>query len=298
MVDDGGSNKVLRDEFGLLPTSGIRLALVALSTKSSLLRKLFTYRFSKGEGISGMTFGNLFLAAVADITGSQEKAIQETAQLLSVKGQILPISYDSVKLVAYYEDGKKVVGEHAIDEAKYDGTKKIKELTTEPKAQINKKAQDAIERADYIVLGPGDFYTNTVANLVIDGVVDAINKSKAKIIFIGNLMTKYGETYNYKFSDFLTDLARYIPMERLNYVVVNSDTKYPPFALEKYATEHAVPVEDDLEDFGLPTSVNVIRTPILSRKVLEGEKGDILKRSILRHDSNKLGEAIVKIISG
>lgn len=126
MVDDGGSNKVLRDEFGLLPTSGVRLALVALSTKSSLLRKLFMYRFSKGRGISGMTFGNLFLAAVADIEGSQEQAIKQTAELLSVKGEILPISYDHVRLVAFYENGMKVVGEHVIDEARYDGTQKIK----------------------------------------------------------------------------------------------------------------------------------------------------------------------------
>lgn len=296
MADDGGSNKVLRDEFGLLPTSGVRLALVALSNKRSLLRKLFMYRFNKGNGISGMTFGNLFLAAVADITSSQEKAIEQTAEILSVKGKILPISYSNIRLVATYQNGLKVVGEHQIDEPKHDGKIKIVKLETKPKATINEKASVAIKEADFIVLGPGDFYTNTIANLVIKGVVDDIKKSKAKIIFIGNLMTKYGETYGYKYSDFLNDLKKYIPISRINFLIVNSDTKYPKFAVKKYEEENAVPVIDDLGQYDLPSRTKVIRVPLLSRKVLEEEKGDILKRSILRHDSLKIAKVLAEII--
>lgn len=298
MADDGGSNKVLRDEFGLLPTSGVRQALVALSTKRSLLRKLFMYRFSKGNGISGMTFGNLFLAAVADIISSQEKAIEQTAQLLSVRGDILPISYEYIRLVATLENGLKIVGEHEIDEPKHNGKLRIVKLSTKPKAKIHEKASDAIKKADYIIVGPGDFYTNTIANLVVDGVVDAIKKSKAKIIFIGNLMTKYGESYNYKHSDFIEDLKRYIPLERINFIIVNSDIKYPKFTLKKYKKEHAIPVVDDLQGYDLKRPTWVIRVPVLSRKILEEEKGDSLKRSILRHDSRKIGEVIAKIIFG
>jgi len=115
MADDGGSNKVLRDEFGLLPTSGIRQAIIALSRDTSLLRQLFEYRFYQGTGISGMTFGNLFMAAVSDILGSQKKSIQETCKLLGVQGHILPVSYDNTSLVATYEDGTEVLGEHYID---------------------------------------------------------------------------------------------------------------------------------------------------------------------------------------
>lgn len=293
MVDDGGSNKVLRDEFGLLPTSGIRLAMVALSSEPSLLRELFTYRFSKGTGISGMTFGNLFLAAVTDIVGSQEKAIEATNKLLSVKGEIIPISYGDVKLVAEFENGLKVVGEHEIDEPKHDGKLRIKTLTTEPKAQINPQAEKEILSADVIILGPGDFYTNTIANLVIEGVVPAIMKSKAKVIFITNLMSKYGEAYNYKASDYINDLGKYMPAERLDTILINNDMDYPKSALEKYEEEQSIPVEDDLND---SLKAKIARAPLVLKKELKPQEGDVLKRSIIRHSKKKLGEELQKII--
>lgn len=294
MVDDGGSNRVLRDEFGLLPTSGIRLAMVALSSEPSLLRELFTYRFSKGTGITGMTFGNLFLAAVTDIVGSQEKAIEATNKLLSVKGEIIPMSYGDVKLVAEFENGLKVVGEHEIDEPKHDGKLRIKTLTTEPKARINPQAEKEILGADVIILGPGDFYTNTVANLIIDGVVPAIVKSKAKVIFVTNLMTKYGEAYDYKASDYITDLGKYMPVDRLNVVLMNNDMEYPKSALEKYEEEHSIPVHDDLgENLG---KTKIVRAPLVLKKELKPQEGDVLKRSIIRHSKKKLGEQLQKII--
>lgn len=296
MVDDGGSNRVLRDEFGLLPTSGVRQALVALSSTPSLLRELFLYRFHQGNGIKGMTFGNLFLAAVADIVGSQEEAIEQTAQLLSVKGDILPISYDDVRLVAQYENGLEVVGEHAIDEPKHDGKLKIVKMYTKPKATINEKAMHAIKTADYIFLGPGDFYTNTVANLIIDGVCEAIINSSAHVVFIGNLMTKYGETYNYATSDFLEVLKEYIPINRIGTILLNNDHSFPEEALEKYKQEHSTPVKDDLDSYDLPSSVQVIRTPLLLDEEIKPQKGDSVKRSIIRHDSDKLMSALKKII--
>lgn len=298
MADDGGSNKILRDEFGLLPTSGVRLAIIALSKKRSLLRELFTYRFNKGKGISGMTFGNLFLAAVSDIVGSQEKAIEQTCELLSVKGTILPISYDDVRLVARLENGVEVVGEHEIDEPKHNGKLRIKSLFTRPKATINEKAKEAIMNADAIILGPGDFYTNTIANLVVDGVSDAITRSHAKVILIVNLMTDYGESYDYKASDFLSDLESYLPLERINTILVNNDTKYPQAALKKYKEEHSTPVTDDLDHLDLSSSTTIVRSAILSRKeVSDQQAGDMMKRSIIRHDSKKLAKALFEIIS-
>lgn len=296
MVDDGGSNRVLRDEFGLLPTSGIRLAMVALSSEPSLMRELFTYRFSKGKGISGMTFGNLFLAAVTDIVGSQEKAIDATSKLLSVKGEIIPISYGDVKLVAEFENGLRVVGEHEIDEPKHDGKLRIKKLFVEPSAQINPRAEEEILNADVIILGPGDFYTNTVANLIIEGVVPTIMKSKAKVIFITNLMTKFGEAYNYKITDFLNDLGKYLPLRRLDAILINSDTNYPESAIKKYAKEYSIPVEDDLDELVLDKKTEIVRAPLVLKKELKPQEGDVLKRSIIRHSRKKLGEELKKII--
>lgn len=296
MVDDGGSNKVLRDEFGLLPTSGVRLAMVALSNKQTLLRELFTYRFHQGKTIAGMTFGNLFLAAVTDIVGSQKEAIKQTSELLGVRGEILPISYDNVRLVAHLEDGTEIVGEHAIDDPEHDGKLRITKLSTRPKATISQEARKALLEADYIILGPGDFYTNTVSNLVIEGVVDAINKSPSKIIFISNLMTDYGEAYNYTASEFLKDLNKYLPISRVNTILVNSDTNYPPEALKKYEEVSSFPVEDDLDASELTKNMKIVREAILSTRTIEAQKGDPIKRSMIRHDSEKLGKALSEII--
>jgi uncharacterized cofD-like protein len=297
MLDDGGSNKVLRDEFGLLPTSGVRLAMVALSTKPSLLRELFLYRFHQGTGISGMTFGNLFLAALSDIVGSQEEAIEQTCELLSVKGNILPISYEDVRLVAQYENGLEVIGEHAIDDPEHDGALRITKLFTRPTATISDKAREAILTADAIIMGPGDLYTNTIANLVIEGVPEAIQKSAAHVIFVENLMTEDGETHSYTALDHLKDVATYLPMERINTILINNDTSFPTEILEKYRTEHSVPVVDDLTENVLPQGVTIIRTPLLLAKEIEQQKGDSMRRSMIRHDPKKLGKILHQIIT-
>lgn len=296
MADDGGSNKVIRDGFGLLPTSGIRQAIVALSESQNVLRKLFTYRYHKGgENIEGMTFGNLFMAAMADIMGSQKLGIQETCKLLQVKGDIIPISYDDVRLVAKYADGSVVVGEHGIDEPTHAQGLRIVDLQTEPVAHIEKEAKEAIEQADLIVIGPGDFYTNTVANLVIKGVSEAIEKSKGKVLFVANLMTSPSETPDYKLSDFFKDLAKYLPLQNIDYVLVNSNDNYPESSLKAYAKEHAKPVEDDLTKEHLHSGVKIIRADILSDEVPEKVKGDKLARSMIRHDSQKLAGEVYKI---
>lgn len=295
MVDDGGSNRVLRDEFGLLPTSGVRQAILALSQNRSLLRELFMYRFHQGSGIAGMTFGNLFLAAVADIVGDQEKAIVETCKLLSVKGSVLPISLDNVRLVAKYADGSEITGEHLIDEPAHDGKMAIVDMWTTPKATISPKAKEALRTADYIIIGPGDFFTNTVPNLVVEGVSEAITASQAKLIFVENLMTKYGDSIGFTARTFVEKLSLYIPLEKLDYIVVNSDGGFPEESLEKYVKEGAQPVQDDLDALSL-SKTQVIRAPILSHGMAETQKGDVLARSVFRHDQEKLGTVLEKIL--
>src|SRR3989304_8101085 len=206
MMDSGGSNRVIRDEFGLLPTSDIRQCMVALASDKSheLLRQLFTYRYNAGTGIAGMTFGNLFMAALTDIYGSQEVAIEKTCEMLDVQGFIFPVTYDSVQLVARYDNGKQVLGEHYIDEPDDElGKHKIVELEVIPEAKVNPKAIGAIKAADLIVLGPGDLYTSIICNLVVNGIAAAIAASKAKKVYILNLMTKFCPTYGF----FATDHA-------------------------------------------------------------------------------------------
>src|SRR3990172_2712196 len=147
MMDSGGSNRIIRDEFGLLPTSDLRQCMIALSSEkpTEIVRKLFTYRYNAGTGITGMTFGNLFMAALTDIYGSQEKAIEKTCEVLDVQGQVIPVTYDSVQLVARYESGQQVLGEHFIDEPAADvGKEKIIDLEVIPKAKGTPKALSAI----------------------------------------------------------------------------------------------------------------------------------------------------------
>jgi len=294
MADDGGSNKVLRDEFGLLPTSGIRQAIVALSKDTTMLRRLFEYRYYQGIGISGMTFGNLFIAAVSDILGSQKVAIEETCRILGVSGSILPVSYEKTSLVATYLDGTEVLGEHYIDISSGKLAKmKITNLRTIPKIKIDKDARLALESADMIILGPGDLYTNTVANLVVDGVQDAIESSMAKVVFVMNLMNRPGETYLYKASDFLNDLALYIDPKRLDYIVQNIETNHNPKILQKYAKEGSTPVEDDLGDTW--HNARIIRKRMRSNAKVLLTQGDTLARSMVRHDPNLLAGAIYDI---
>ncbi len=297
MVDDGGSNKTLRDEFGLLPTSGIRQAVIALSQNQTILRELFTYRFHQGgAGLKGMTFGNLFMAAMADIMGSQKKGIEETCKILGVRGDIIPISYDNVRLVATYEDGSQVTGEHEIDEPTHDGKLRITNLETKPKAKLNPQAKEAILDADLIILGPGDFYTNTIANLVVEGVRKAFEKSSAKVLFISNLMTKYGETHDYTAKDFFSDLTKYLPLDLIDYVLINSNHSYPKEALPLYEKESSIPVKDDLQPKDLNSHVKLIRADVLSRLMPTQAKGDKLKRSMIRHDPSRLANEILKLL--
>ncbi len=288
MVDDGGSNRVLRDQFGLLPSSGITQCIVALSENQSLLRELMSYRFHQGEGLSGMRFGNLFIAAITDIVGSQKQAIEEAKKLLQVKGNILPISYDDVRLVAQYEDGSEIRGEHYIDEPEetHDGTMKIVDLHTDPVAHLSEDARKAILEAEYIIFGPGDFYTNTVANFVVEGVPEALRESTAKKMFFTNLMTKYGETYNYSVRTFLDEVDRYYALTDLDFVIVNNNQSYPEDALEKYAAQQAVPVADDVGDEYHGSQV--LRGDLIADTIFQTSEGDVLQRSILRHDPDKV----------
>ena len=297
MVDDGGSNKVLRDEFGLLPTSGIRQCIIALSENTTLLRELFTYRFHQGLGLNGMTFGNIFMAAMSDITGSQKKGIEETCKLLNVKGSIIPISYDDVRLVAKYEDGHEVVGEHHIDEPEHDGTLKIVDMYTKPEAKISAEAKTAIEDADLVILGPGDFFTNTISNLVIKGVPEAIKASAAKLVFVSNLMAKYGETYSYTLKDFFKDLDKYLPAGEVDYLLVNNNTDFPTDLLELYEQAHDMPVQDDISQSDIQPNVKIIRKDLLSDTVPEAQKGDVLKRSMVRHSPEKIAQTIKDILT-
>lgn len=294
MADDGGSNKVLRDEFGLLPTSGIRQSIVALAKERTTLRALFQYRYSQGTGISGMTFGNLFMAALADLEGSQRAAIKKTCKLLHVAGTILPVSYEHTSLVATYEDGTEVLGEHYIDlSSPKVARQRIARLRTLPKVTIDPEADAAIRAADYIILGPGDLYTNTIANLVVGGVREAIESRPGRVIFVMNLMARAGESYNYQASDYLSDLSRYLSPVTLSHILLNTDTNLSPGLINLYGKEDSRPVGDDLGETW--QTAKVTRAKLRSHTHVVPQAGDNLARSIVRHDPRLLARSLLRI---
>ena len=242
MADDGGSTGILRDQYGVLPPGDVRRALVALSRESEVLRKLFNYRFDGGD-FADHSFGNLFLSVLEKITGNFATAVGEASKVLNVRGSVIPVTLDNVRLHAKLTDGTLIKGETNIDIPKA-GKKRapIKNIWLSPNARIHTAAKDAIADADFVVIGPGDLYTSIIPNLLVEGVSKAIQKSKAKKIFVCNLMTKFGETDGFLVGDFVREVERYLGADILDYVLFN--TKRPSSAVvKKYKREGSEFVE-------------------------------------------------------
>ena len=293
MADSGGSTGRLRDEFGYLPVGDVRMALAALAEgvddHQQLVRELFLHRFSKGNGLSGHNFGNLLLVALTDILGSETEAIKVAARLLHTKGDVIPVTTEQVDLVAEYDDGVVVEGETNIDEPRQGrDSHRITTLRVTPSCAINPEAKKALAEADLIVLGPGDLYTSVLAACVVDGMKEAIIQTPAKVAFVLNLMSKYGQTTNMQASDYLTEIERYtgrVP----DYVLVNN-APMPEELLKKYASEAEYPVADD---FG--NRKEIIRNNLLMEEVVHTKEGDALRRSLIRHDPDKLASALTHL---
>jgi uncharacterized cofD-like protein len=295
MADSGGSTGRLRDEFGYLPVGDVRMALAALASDvdehEELVRALFLYRFDKGNGLSGHNFGNLLLVALTDILGSEEAAIRAASRLLGAKGTVVPVTTDKVHLVATYGDGVSVTGEHLIDEPDVTrAEQQITALTITPQATISASAEETILAADVIVLGPGDLYTSILANCVVDGVADAIRNSGATVVSVCNLMTRAGQTNDMCVSKHLAELTKYTGMTP-DYALYNT-ASFPKALLQKYEADGEFPVALDIA----PEGTVVISEDLLATEEVQTAKGDVLKRSLIRHDSRKLARTLMDIV--
>ncbi len=295
MADSGGSTGRLRDEFGFLPVGDVRMALAALASDidehEELLRELFLYRFDRGNGLSGHNFGNLLLVALTDILGSEEKAIEAAARVLRVQGNVVPVTNEKVDLVAKYADGVTLVGEHIIDEPAADrGAVRITELSVTPQCSISARAEAVLLDADLIVLGPGDLYTSVLANCVVDGVADAIRHSTAKVAYVCNLMTKAGQTTDMGVAEHVAEVSRYIGRTP-DFVLVNTGV-LPADLLQKYAQDNEYPVAFNYER----DDCKIIPADMLGGEVVQTASGDVLKRSLIRHDPRKLARKIMDIL--
>lgn len=241
MADNGGSTGRLRDQYGVLPPGDVRRALVALSDTSQTLRDLFNYRFSAGD-LHEHSFGNIFLSALEKITGNFEDAVNEAAKILNIRGKVIPVTLDKVTLCARLVNDIVIKGETDIDIPKHNPEIPIKKIWLSPKAKINPAASQAILAADMIVIGPGDLFTSLIPNLLVGGTVNAIRRSRAKKIYVCNLMTKFGETHGFKAQDFVDKIEEYLGKGILDYAIFNNK-KPQTSVLRHYLEENSHFVE-------------------------------------------------------
>ncbi len=241
VTDDGGSSGRLRRDFDVLPPGDIRNCMVALSEDEALLSRLFQYRFSGGRGLKGHSFGNLFLTALTHLTGDFAQAIKLSSEVLTSLGRIYPSTAANVWLEATLENGKKVTGESKISKSR----SRIKRVCLHPpQCAPLPETLEAIANADLITLGPGSLFTSVVPNLLVDGIPEAIEKSRAVKAYFVNLMWQPGETIEFHASDHVKALYEHAGREFLDYAVVNTKLIGDDL-LERYRATRSMQVLND-----------------------------------------------------
>ncbi len=290
MADDGGSTGVLRDELGVLPPGDVRQCLVALSEHSDIVRKLMNYRFHEGS-LSGHSFGNIFLAALEKVSGDFTHGVQVASEILKVKGKVVPVTSNNADLIIALNNNRFLVGQDELNHADFQDIG-IKIMSYKQEVTLNDHARKALLEADYVVLGPGNYYCSILPCLIVDGFKEVLHESKAKIILPVNLTNKHGHTMGWKASDYIKNIEEYLG-RAVDVVLINtempSDEQVEAYKLEE---GDGVLVEDDYE------GDNVVRTSLLSHAVVQRVEGDMIHsmRSFIRHDSTKIAIAIQKLI--
>ncbi len=280
VADDGGSSGRLRREMGILPPGDIRNCIAALADEEKLLTELFQYRFTAGDGLSGHSFGNLFLTAMTEITGDLELAIAASSHVLAIQGKVLPATLSDVNLWAELSDGRRIEGESNITEA---GGQIIKIGCTPENPPALPAVLKAISEADYIIIGPGSLYTSVIPNLLVPEIAEAIALRDIPKIYICNVMTQSGETQGYSVADHIKAIDKACNQRLFNAVLVHGK---PPSeeALKKYAQEHCHPVFLDREDV-----VKLGRRVVLANVIDENPD-----TGYVRHNPDKLASILFR----
>ncbi|WP_414753445.1 gluconeogenesis factor YvcK family protein [Anabaena sp. CCY 9910] len=284
VADDGGSSGRLRQEFGVLPPGDIRNCLAALADEEKLLTELFQYRFRAGDGLTGHSFGNLFLTAMSDITGDLERAVAASSKVLAVRGQVLPATLSDVRLWAELADGRRIEGESSIPKA---GGKIVKIGCIPANPPALPAAIKAIKEADYIIIGPGSLYTSLIPNLLVSDIADAIAQSQAPRIYVCNVMTQPGETQGYTVADHIRAIDAACGQRQLFDAVLVHKKSPSAQSLIRYAQQDSHPVFLDREAVS-----QLGRRIVLANVLYEDETG------FVRHNPQKLAKVLLKWYGG
>lgn len=285
MGDNGGSTGKLREDLGMLPPGDIRACLLALSNIEPEMEKILGHRFDKGT-LKGQSFGNLFLAALNEIYGSFEEAVAKSANILNITGKVYPMTTTNVNLIAKLNNGKKVYGETQIPEIVKEEEAKIEQIILDPEnVKPMPGAIEEIKTADIIVIGPGSLYTSVIPNLLIEGIVAAINQSDAKKVYICNVMTQEGETKGYGVKEHIQALYEHAPLLRIDYVIVNNKEIEEKEILGRYIEENQEPIILKEEDYKYAKEKGI--------KIIEGEFASEVQ--YVKHDSIKVAKVLKEI---
>ena len=290
VTDSGRSSGVIREQYGILPPGDVRNCLVALSETEEQekdLYQLFQYRFNKGS-LNGMSLGNLLMAALTDITGSFDQAIKKASKILTIKGRVLPSTLTSTHICAELKDGSVVEEEFNVRAPRKAAIERV--FLKSNDVECPPDAISEIEKADIIVIGPGSLYTSVISNLLVGGIKDALQRTKAVKIYLCNIVTQPGQTDNYTASDHIKAIIKYLGEGILDYVLVNNNFPREEI-IEKYRKEDAdiVALDEDLEKSNVAIEVTDLIENIEQKRVL-WEKQDLI-----RHDPEKLADSICRV---
>ncbi len=279
VADDGGSSGRIRQELGIIPPGDLRNCLVALADTEPLMEKLFQHRFGGQGELAGHSFGNLFIAAMAEVLGDTEKALKESSKVLKVRGQVLPSSAETIRLVAQMSDGSNVEGESQIGQ--YGQLIRSVKIIPED-AQAVTAAVEAIQDADAVILGPGSLYTSVIPNLLVKGICQAVRESQAVKIYICNVMTQHGETDGYSASQHVQAIIDHAGTGLMDYVVINGQ-EIADSLKQVYSQQQAFPVAADAHNIEA-MGIKVVKADLIS------------ETNLVRHDPLKLSRTIMAMV--
>jgi len=278
VTDDGGSSGRLRQDFNMLPPGDLRNCMVALSEEEAMISRLFTHRFKKGDSLKGHNFGNLFVAALTEITGDFAQAVQLASKILATRGRIYPATTANATLVASMDDCSEVRGETKITASK----RRIVELRLDPPHPAPlPETLEAIERADVITVGPGSLYTSLITNLLVDGIAEAVEAARGLRVYICNLMTQANESLNLTASQHIERIYDHTRTRIFDYAIVNT-AEFSPETLARYAAEGASPIEADIE-----------RIKALGVRCITGNFAS--EENVVRHQASHLADAVLEL---
>jgi uncharacterized cofD-like protein len=278
VTDDGGSSGRLRQDFNMLPPGDLRNCMVALSQEEDLLTRLFNHRFRGGDGLKGHNFGNLFVAALTEITGDFAQAVQLASKILATRGRIYPATTANTTLVARMDDGSLVRGETGITASRL----RIVELTLDPPGPAPlPETLEAIERADLITVGPGSLYTSLITNLLVDGIPSALARARGLRVYICNLMTQANESLGLTASEHIERIYEHTREPIFDCALVNT-APFSPETLARYAVEGASPILPDIE-----------RIQALGVRCIAGDFAS--EESVVRHAAGRVTGALLAL---